>query len=88
MGDRSISEKDFGKIQKDKVAKKNWADKLKKVIEEEEEEKEDLNLAILSANNHYAGFETMTANISRRIIGLQQAQWKDNNNNNSNDELD
>jgi uncharacterized protein YecE (DUF72 family) len=34
IGDRSISERDFGKIQKDRVAEmKNWADKLKKVIE-------------------------------------------------------
>jgi uncharacterized protein YecE (DUF72 family) len=83
IGDRSISEKDFGKIQKDRVSEmKNWADKLQKVIEEE---KEDLNLAIVSANNHYAGFGPMTANIFRRMIGLQQAQWKDNNDNNNNE---
>ena len=87
IGDRSISERDFGKIQKDRVAEmKNWADKLKKVIEEErrvENDKENISLAIVSANNHYAGFGPITANIFRRMIGLQQAQWKDNNNNNN-----
>ena len=85
IGDRSISEKDFGKIQKDKINEmKNWADKLKKVLEEErrvENDKENINLAIVSANNHYAGFGTMTANIFRKMVGLQEAQWKDNNNN-------
>ena len=85
IGDRSISERDFGKIQKDRVAEmKNWADKLKKVIEEErraENDKENISLAIVSANNHYAGFGPMTANIFRRMVGLQEAQWKDNNNN-------
>jgi uncharacterized protein YecE (DUF72 family) len=79
IGDRSISEKDFGKIQKDRVSEmKNWVDKLQKATEED---KEDLNLAIVSANNHYAGFGPMTANIFRKMVGLQEAQWKDNNNN-------
>jgi uncharacterized protein YecE (DUF72 family) len=87
IGDRSISEKDFGKIQKDKINEmKNWADKLKKVIEEErrvENDKENINLAIVSANNHYAGFGPMTANIFRKMVGLPEAQWKDDNNNNN-----
>ena len=95
IGDRSISEKDFGKIQKDKINEmKNWADKLKKVIEEErrvENDKENINLAIVSANNHYAGFGPMTANIFRKMVGLPEAQWKDdddnNNNNNNNNEI-
>jgi uncharacterized protein YecE (DUF72 family) len=91
IGDRSISEKDFGKIQKDRVSEmKNWADKLKKVIEEErrvENDKENINLAIVSANNHYAGFGPMTANIFRKMVGLQEAQWKDNNNDNNNNEV-
>jgi uncharacterized protein YecE (DUF72 family) len=91
IGDRSISERDFGKIQKDKINEmKNWADKLKKVIEEErrvENHKENINLAIVSANNHYAGFGPMTANIFRKMVGLPEAQWKDNNNNNNNNEI-
>ena len=70
IGDRSISEKDFGKIQKDRVSEmKNWADKLQEIIEED---KENFNLAIVSANNHYAGFGPMTANIFRKMVGLQE----------------
>ena len=81
IGDRSISEKDFGKIQKDRASEmKSWADKLQKVIEEE---KEDLNLAIIAANNHYAGFGPTTANIFRKMVGLQEARWKDDNINNN-----
>ena len=92
IGDRSISEKDFGKIQKDRVSEmKNWADKLKKVIEEErrtENDKENISLAIVSANNHYAGFGPMTANIFRKMVGLSEAKWvQDNNNDNNNNEV-
>src|SRR6478609_11665287 len=54
IGDRSIDEKDFGKIQKDRVAEmKKWARKLNRITETE---KDKVNLAIVSANNHYAGF--------------------------------
>ena len=63
IGDRSINEKDFGKIQKDKVMEmKKWSSKLKRVIKEEEAGKgrggkrKSISLAIVSANNHYAGF--------------------------------
>ncbi len=52
IGDRSIDEKDFGRIQKDRVAKmKKWARKLNRITETE---KDKVNLAIVAANNHYA----------------------------------
>ena len=39
IGDRSINEKDFGKIQKDKLMEmKKWSSKLKRVIQEQKEE--------------------------------------------------
>jgi hypothetical protein len=57
---------------------KSWADKLQEVIEDEEK---DLNLAIVSANNHYAGFGPMTANMFRKMVGLPEAKWGQNNKN-------
>ena len=57
IGDRSINEKDFGKIQKYRVMEmKKWSSKLKRVIKESGEREKSTNLAIVSANNHYAGF--------------------------------
>jgi hypothetical protein len=38
---------------------------------------EEDNLAIVSANNHYAGFGPGTANIFRKMIGLSEARWED-----------
>jgi hypothetical protein len=48
-----------------------WIDNLKTV------EDENIRLAIMTANNHYAGFGPGTVNIFRNIIGLSQAEWKD-----------
>jgi uncharacterized protein YecE (DUF72 family) len=50
--DRSIQEKDFGRIQLDQVLEmEKWADNIKTV------EDELIKLAIIAANNHYAGCE-------------------------------
>jgi uncharacterized protein YecE (DUF72 family) len=75
IGDRSIDEKDFGIIQKDRVAEmKKWARKLKRIAETK---KDRVNLAIVSANNHYAGFGPGTANMFRKMVGLEEVTWKD-----------
>jgi hypothetical protein len=37
----------------------------------------DIVLAVVSANNHYAGFCPGTANIFRKMIGLEEAKWED-----------
>ncbi|MFL6331130.1 MAG: DUF72 domain-containing protein, partial [Nitrososphaeraceae archaeon] len=85
IGDRSINEKDLGKIQKDRVMEmKKWSSKLKRVIKEEEVGKgtggrKGINLAIVSANNHYAGFGPETANIFRKMIGLPSINWQEVN---------
>jgi len=42
-----------------------------------ETEKGKDNLAIVSTNNHYAGFDPGTANIFRKIIGLEEVTWQD-----------
>ena len=50
IGDRSIHEKDFGRIQMDRVVEmQKCGDNIKTV------ENERIKLAIIAANNHYAG---------------------------------
>jgi hypothetical protein len=73
IGDRSIDEKDFGKIQKDRVLEMGkWARRVKRV---EKEENKQLNLAIVASNNHYAGFGPGTANMFRKMVGLSELSW-------------
>jgi hypothetical protein len=50
---------------------KKWSSKLKRVIKEQKAaRRRTINLAIVSANNHYAGFGPETANIFRKMVGL------------------
>jgi uncharacterized protein YecE (DUF72 family) len=75
IGDRSINENDFGMIQKDRIEEmQKWAHKLK-VVEEEEEAAAKVKLAIVSANNHYAGFGPATANMFRKMLNLHSVDW-------------
>jgi uncharacterized protein YecE (DUF72 family) len=72
IGDRSIQEKDFGQIQIDRIAEmQKWAENIKNV------QGEHMNLAIVAANNHYAGFGPGTVNIFRNMIGLPEAKWEE-----------
>lgn len=66
IGDRSINEKDFGRIQKDRVAEMEyWAEQLEKT------KTTGLKIGIVAANNHYAGFGPGTATTFRRMLGIQ-----------------
>jgi hypothetical protein len=57
IGDRRIQEKDFGRIQIDRVLEmEKWAENVKAI-------EERVKHAIIAANNHYAGFGPGTANI-------------------------
>lgn len=72
IGDRSLQEKDFDRIQIDRIAEmRKWARNIKKV----EGEEEQVKLAIVAANNYYAGFGPGTVNIFRGILGLPEAKW-------------
>ena len=72
IGDRSIQEKDFGRIQIDRVLEmEKWAENIKTV------EDERIKLAIIAANNHYAGFGPGTANMFRNMLGLPEAKRED-----------
>jgi hypothetical protein len=62
----------FGRIQIDVVLEmQKWVDNLRSV------EDEHIKLAIISANNHYAGFGHGTVNIFRNKVGLPEATWKE-----------
>ena len=75
IGDRRIGEEDFGRIQIDRIAElQYWSDKVKQITENVADRVE---LAIVAANNHYAGFGPGTANVFRRLLGLSEATWKD-----------
>ena len=69
--DKSIDEKDFGKIQKDRLKEmESWAKIVNRV-------KHRLPIGIVPANNHYAGFGPATANAFRRMIGLPEVIWEE-----------
>ncbi len=71
IGDRSIDERDFGRIQKDRSKElKMWSDSLDRV-------KDRATLAIVAANNHYAGFGPATANSFRKMVGLEEVVWEE-----------
>jgi uncharacterized protein YecE (DUF72 family) len=76
IGDRSIDEGDFGKIQKDRVLEmKQWVEELRSVQRFEKKVK----AAIVSANNHYAGFGPGTVKLFRKMMDLPQLTWEDQN---------
>jgi uncharacterized protein YecE (DUF72 family) len=71
IGDRSIDEKDFGRVQKDRFKElTKWADSIRTV-------KDKAKYAIVAANNHYAGFGPATANSFRNMVGLKEVVWEE-----------
>jgi uncharacterized protein YecE (DUF72 family) len=71
IGDRSIDEKDFGRVQKDRLKElRAWSKSLQRV-------EDKAKYAIVAANNHYAGFGPATANSFRRMVGLKEAVWEE-----------
>lgn len=71
IGDRSIAERDLGKIQKDRLKEMEyWARIINRV-------KHRLSFGIVPANNHYAGFGPATANTFRKMIGLEPVVWEE-----------
>lgn len=81
IGDRSIDEKDFGRIQKDRVLEmKQWADEVKKVETGKiRGRRKEVALAMIAANNHYAGFGPGTVNLFRKMVGLPELSWENRN---------
>ena len=76
IGDRSLQEKDFGRIQKDRSPEmRKWVKRINRAEKSNEEENKPLKFAIVAANNHYAGFGPMSVNIFRKMIGLKEVAW-------------
>ncbi len=72
IGDRSIKENEFGKIQKDRAQEMEyWSDKFRATQENEK----SVRAGIVAANNHYAGFGAATANMFRVMRGLPSVEW-------------
>jgi uncharacterized protein YecE (DUF72 family) len=68
IGDRSIDERDFGKIKKDRTKEMQlWKNILKDIQKNEK----DVKTAIIVANNHYAGFGPMTAKLFAEMMNLK-----------------
>jgi hypothetical protein len=74
IGDRSIDEKDFGIIQKDRIKEMEyWAS----VVVKKAQKDKNLKRGIVAANNHYAGFGPGTANMFRKMLGLPEAVYEE-----------
>jgi hypothetical protein len=54
---------------------KRWARFVKRARDEEQRDR--LNLAIVAANNLYAGFDPGTANTFRKMLDLSEVTWND-----------
>jgi uncharacterized protein YecE (DUF72 family) len=77
IGDRSIiQEKDFGRIQIDRIKEMKKVTRNFKEDETNEGYLSNVKLAIVAANNHYAGFGPGTVNIFRQLLGLREVNWE------------
>jgi len=72
IGDRSIKENEFARIQKDREQEMQyWSDKFSRIDDNDK----DVKAGIVAANNHYAGFGAATANMFRVMRGLEPVEW-------------
>lgn len=73
IGDRRLREKDFGRIQIDRIKEmKKVAGNFKK--DSNESNLSGVKFSIVAANNHYAGFGPGTVNIFRQLTGLEEVK--------------
>jgi len=71
IGDRSIQEHDFGRIQKDRVKEmESWAAVIKKLPD-------SVKVGIVPANNHFAGYGPGTATLFMKMMGLDAGKRED-----------
>lgn len=71
IGDRSIPESDFGRLQKDRtISMQSWIERLQKI-------QDQISHAMILVNNRYEGFGPATANRMRSLLGLESLQFTD-----------
>ena len=70
IGDRTIDEKDFGKLTKERTKEMELWSKI--LIDVGRKVKDDVKMTIMSANNHYAGFGPMTAKLFEQMLNLKE----------------
>lgn len=71
IGDRTIPEAEFGRLQKDMTSQmKSWIEKLNKI-------QDKIPHAMILANNRYEGFGPATANKLRLLLGLDELSFAD-----------
>jgi uncharacterized protein YecE (DUF72 family) len=73
IGDRSISEKDFGKIVKDR--RKEMLEYVKKV-RETQNDNSNIGDVLIAFNNHFAGFGPQSVNDFLKLMNMSEIDWK------------
>jgi hypothetical protein len=53
-----------------------WSDRIKDV----QEQVSDVSVAMVAANNHYAGFGPETSNMFREMLELKRVEWGNDKN--------
>ena len=73
IGDRSISEKDFGKTVKDR---KNEMVEYAKKVRETQNENSNISDILIAFNNHFAGFGPQSVNDFLKLMNMSEVDWK------------
>jgi hypothetical protein len=77
IGARSLHEKYFGRLQKNRTPEmQKCLNRIKRTEQnDDEEENKCLRLTIVAANNHYTGFGPIFGNIFGQMMGLKSGTW-------------
>ena len=73
IGDRRLSDDQFGKIQIDRSEEiRNWTNKIKGVKQHDK----DVKIGIIAANNHYSGYGPGTVDIFRQNMEMEKLSFE------------
>jgi uncharacterized protein YecE (DUF72 family) len=73
IGDRRLTEEQFGKIQIDRTEEtKKWTDKMKEIKQQEK----NVKIGIVAANNHYGGYGPGTVDIFRQNMDMEKLSFE------------
>ena len=73
IGDRSISETDFGKVVKDR--RKEMLEYVKQV-RDTQDKNSNIYDVLISFNNHFAGFGPQSVNDFLKLMNMSEVDWK------------